>query len=267
MLTRILSAVVALAVVIPILLVGGTPGLTLLGAAVLIVCQLEFAAMSRPGGALRFRIWDVVAGLSVYFSVLTLDANGLALVMAVVVLGTFLLHLLHLEPMEQASSRWAFNVAGLFYAPLLLAFVPKLRALPHGLDWLFLVMIVTWAGDSGAYLAGRAFGKTPLYPQVSPKKTVEGLFGGVLLSVVGAAVAKLTFFPELSWVDCLLVAPVGDLAGVVGDLCESLLKRNAGVKDSGNIMPGHGGALDRLDSLFFSGPLVFGYAFYVFGRF
>lgn len=264
MLTRVLTAVVALAVVLPILVYGGNIGMVGLMAVVTAICQLEYVRMSPGALGLKLRFWEVLAGLAIFISIQTLDPLVILMAMAFAVIGTFFFHLGHLEPMETAATRWAFSMAGLFYAPLLLAFLPLLRDLPHGLDWLFLVMIITWAGDTGAYLAGRAFGRTKLYPAVSPKKTVEGVAGGALLSIGGALVARATFFPELSVMDCVILAPVADLAGVAGDLCESLLKRCAGVKDSGNILPGHGGMLDRLDSLLFSAPLVFGYAVFLF---
>ena len=264
--TRILTAIIALALVVPILVWGGVPGLTLLGSFAVGVCMVEYEGMSRVMRGPLSRGWHIAAALAIFLSIQTLNAPLILLVGALVVVGTFFLYLLKFDTIESVAAGWAYSVAGLFYAPFLLSFVVLLRAREFGLAWIALLMIVTWAGDSGAYFAGRAFGKHKLYPEVSPKKTWEGLFGGVVLSVVGAFVARATFFPQLSVVDCLLLAPVADLAGVAGDLCESLLKRASGVKDSGTILPGHGGMLDRLDSLFFSAPVVFGYAVFIFQR-
>ncbi|AQS59353.1 phosphatidate cytidylyltransferase [Desulforamulus ferrireducens] len=130
------------------------------------------------------------------------------------------------------------------------------RGLENGFVWLLLLLTATWASDTFAYFVGRAFGKHKLAPLLSPKKTVEGAIGGVL----GAALTALVFVqlvPGLPlWPVVLLGALIG-LAALLGDLVESALKRQAGVKDSGNIIPGHGGMLDRFDSLLFTAPLVY----------
>lgn len=118
---------------------------------------------------------------------------------------------------------------------------------------------MTWLGDTGAYFAGRFAGKTPLFPRVSPKKTREGVVGGVFASVIGACIVKQVGGVDIGWGPLVALAVVLDLAGVVGDLAESLLKRAWGVKDSGWIMPGHGGILDRVDALLFTAPLLWGF--------
>jgi phosphatidate cytidylyltransferase len=145
---------------------------------------------------------------------------------------------------------------GLVYVPVLMAPLARIRMEPDGLALIFFLLASTWLGDTGAYFAGRAFGKTPLFPRVSPKKTREGVFGGLLLAVAGAALIKSVSNLDLSWPVVLVLAAVLDVAGVIGDLAESMLKRAFGVKDSGSIMPGHGGILDRIDSLLFTGPLL-----------
>ncbi len=153
---------------------------------------------------------------------------------------------------------------GFLYVPLLLAHLMLLRHLPFGIQWILLLLIIVMSGDSAAYYSGSAWGKTKLYPQVSPKKSVEGSIGGLLGSLAGALVAKLTFFPQLNFIDCIATAVLLGVLGQLGDLFESLLKRSCGVKDSGAIFPGHGGILDRLDSLLFAGPAAFYYAYFVF---
>lgn len=125
-------------------------------------------------------------------------------------------------------------------------------AAPRGLAWLLFVIVVTWLSDTGAYLVGRRFGRRLLSPSVSPKKTVEGLFGGYLFAIVGAVAANAAFGLEIPWWAVILGTIVIATIGVIGDLSESLLKRQAGVKDSGNLIPGHGGILDRIDALLFA---------------
>lgn len=163
-------------------------------------------------------------------------------------------------PLPEAPARVSFTFTGVFYCGLLLSAIVGLRRQPHGFEWILLTLTVTWVNDTGAYAAGRAFGKHKLYPKVSPGKTWEGFAGGMIGAFAGALVVKAAVFPELGIVDCLLVALPASVLGPLGDLSESMLKRAYGVKDSGKIMPGHGGLLDRVDALLFTAPYVFLYA-------
>jgi len=128
-----------------------------------------------------------------------------------------------------------------------------------GARLIFLMAVVVWAGDSAAYYVGSAIGKHKLAPAVSPGKTWEGAVANVAGGLVGACVARMTFFPDLEWLHALALAVLLSVVGQLGDLFESALKRGAGVKDSGTLLPGHGGFLDRLDSLMVSGPVLFYY--------
>lgn len=160
---------------------------------------------------------------------------------------------------------WAFTAAGGLYLGWLGRSFVWLRNLPepHGRWWVVFVLFVTWAADTGAYLAGRAWGRHRLAPRLSPGKTWEGFFGGCLVgSLVGAFLGILI---ELgAGPGALLGLLIGSL-GTLGDLSISVLKRRAGVKDSGNLFPGHGGMLDRLDSLLWSGMLAYLYAHWIQG--
>ncbi|HZI18478.1 MAG TPA: phosphatidate cytidylyltransferase [Pyrinomonadaceae bacterium] len=129
----------------------------------------------------------------------------------------------------------------------------------HLLGFFFLVLM---GSDTGAYYAGRAFGKRKLAPNISPGKTWEGAVGGFLASLAAAVIAHFWFFPELSLTAALPLAALMNVLGVVGDLTESALKRGAKAKDAAQILPGHGGFLDRLDSLLFNAPLVYYFALY-----
>jgi len=147
---------------------------------------------------------------------------------------------------------------------LLMSHLILLRGLPHGIQWIFLVLVIVMCGDSAAFYVGSRMGKTKLYPLVSPNKSVEGSIGGLLGSIVGALLVKVGFFPELTLGDCVGAALLLGVLGQLGDLFESLLKRSCGVKDSGTIVPGHGGILDRLDSILFAAPAAFYYAWFIF---
>ncbi|HSI87975.1 MAG TPA: phosphatidate cytidylyltransferase [Pyrinomonadaceae bacterium] len=129
---------------------------------------------------------------------------------------------------------------------------------------LFFFFAVIFASDSGAYFAGRAFGKHKLAPAISPGKTVEGLIGGLITAAAFAALCTWLFFPELPYHYSIPLAVVMAAVGVVGDLAESALKRGSRAKDAANILPGHGGLLDRMDSLLFNAPILYYFARFYF---
>ncbi|PRP91893.1 Phosphatidate cytidylyltransferase [Enhygromyxa salina] len=168
--------------------------------------------------------------------------------------------LLRKKFLPDAGRHFAIGLAGLAYVPMLACVWPVLKH-EHGPEWLCMALTVAFLSDTGAYFAGRAFGKHKLYEAVSPKKTVEGSAGGVIAgvaSMVGAGHYWLT--PEVPLVHAIVLGLLGSALGQVGDLIASMLKRTFGVKDSGNILPGHGGLLDRVDGLLFVAPLLYYYA-------
>jgi phosphatidate cytidylyltransferase len=149
------------------------------------------------------------------------------------------------------------QVFGVIYIPLFLSFVVLLRNGPLGIQWVaFLLWVVAW-GDIGAYYAGSYLGRHKLCPAVSPKKTIEGAIGGIAANLAFAWIFKLLFFTDMAGLTCVVFAVCVGAVGQAGDLFESLFKRAAGVKDSGGLLPGHGGFLDRLDALIFSAPIAY----------
>lgn len=123
----------------------------------------------------------------------------------------------------------------------------------------FFLLLVVWLGDTGAYYTGKNIGKHKLSPRISPKKTVEGFIGGVVASVITALIIHFTFFPQFVLVHTIIVAVVLSITGVIGDLAESMWKRSAAVKDSGTLIPGHGGLFDRFDSILYTAPILYIY--------
>jgi phosphatidate cytidylyltransferase len=130
---------------------------------------------------------------------------------------------------------------------------------PEGYKLVFFLLLVVWLGDSGAYYVGKQFGKHKLSPRISPKKTIEGLFGGITASIITAIVIHYTFFPKFPLLHAIIAGVILSFAGVIGDLAESMWKRSAAVKDSGTLIPGHGGFLDRFDSILFTAPILYCY--------
>ncbi|HEX4419593.1 MAG TPA: phosphatidate cytidylyltransferase [Kofleriaceae bacterium] len=184
--------------------------------------------------------------------------------LAVVVPGLY--YLFRFRDIPSVAGRYAATVTGIFYAGYLTTYLAKLKLIDphHGGDTVLLVLIVAWLADTGGYFAGRFFGKAKLYEAVSPKKTWAGAWGGIAGSLIGVAALKL-IMPSylhasyLTWVDVGLIAIPGGVLGQLGDLTESLIKRSVGVKDSGALLPGHGGLLDRIDAVLFIAPYVYGY--------
>lgn len=150
-----------------------------------------------------------------------------------------------------------FIVLGSAYVGLGFHFLIETRALEHGLSLLFLILFLIWSTDSGAYFAGRALGKNKLWPEISPKKTIEGSIGGIICALIIGLTYHyfVPIFDSLATVITLII--VVSIVGQIGDLVESALKRHYHVKDSGTILPGHGGILDRFDSLIFVMPVLY----------
>jgi phosphatidate cytidylyltransferase len=167
--------------------------------------------------------------------------------------------------LRDAVMQSALAVMGALYVGLTLSCLLLTRALPDGEYLVFFVVLVTWAGDTGAYIVGKLMGRRPLAPIISPKKTIEGLFGGMILAVVVALGSRSWFLPSLHVRDAAVLGVLLTLAGLLGDLAESAIKRGANQKDSGSLIPGHGGMLDRLDSLLFTAPCFYYYVAFVRG--
>ncbi len=165
-------------------------------------------------------------------------------------------------------TRLSFTFLGLLYVSVPAIFLACLALLPFPYDsfhphTVLGFFFIVWASDSGAYGAGKLFGKHPLFLRVSPKKTWEGSLGGALIAFITAMINSV-YFQEIGRMDWIIITLIVIVAGTFGDLVKSMMKRSLHVKDSGNLLPGHGGFLDRFDSMFASAPFVFCYIFLVF---
>ena len=157
-------------------------------------------------------------------------------------------------------------VTGVIYIPGLLSYLILIRdgCEVNGALWILFMLVVVFAGDIGALYTGTFLGKHKLSPAVSPKKTIEGSLGGITANVLLGSIFKLVAFPDLSWGVCLLFFVSLGVMGQMGDLFESGLKRVAGIKDSGGLLPGHGGILDRADAAMFAAPVAYLFKVYIF---
>lgn len=158
---------------------------------------------------------------------------------------------------EDSYLRFCRLVFGLIYIGLLGSYLVLLRHLPEGGVWLIVVSAITACSDSGAYFIGRAFGKHKLCPSISPNKTIEGALGGAGAGLSGAILFAFLLLPGVHWPFLMLSAVLISGVGIAGDLTESIVKRGTGTKDSGTCLAGHGGILDRIDSLLFAAPVIY----------
>lgn len=257
---RIITAVVAAAVFLPIVIYGGTPFilLTYLLATVALYELLKMRKLSLfsvPGIISLVLLWiflqpdqftDLLANLDYTKIELALFAVLLFMTYTVVTKNRF------------TFDDVAFAILSTLYIGIGFYYFIETRNADSGLIYIFYALFIIWATDSGAYFIGRAFGKKKLWPEISPKKTVEGFFGGIVSALVVALL--FVIFSEIDantaiW-KLFLITTVLSVSGQIGDLVESAIKRHYQIKDSGNILPGHGGILDRFDSLLFVLPLM-----------
>ena len=227
------------------------------------VGMLEYYQMALPGRTVEKWLAAACGSAMVFIPLLGGERLGLAAITALFLIFA-LLFLFRIHAIEDAARDVAYAVLGFMYIPLLLMHLVMLHLTTYGWQWLLVIMLIVMTNDSAAYYSGSAFGKHRLYPLVSPKKSIEGALGGLFGSIGGTLLARFTFFPQLSLFDAIATALFIGMLGQTGDLFESLLKRSFGVKDSGNSIPGHGGVLDRLDSIIFAAPAMYYYVIYVF---
>jgi phosphatidate cytidylyltransferase len=160
------------------------------------------------------------------------------------------------QDLSSTISKMGIALFGILFIGFLLGYVSLIRNMPDGRIWVLFLIITVWAGDIFALLVGSFLGRHKLYPKISPNKTFEGLGGAVLGSIIVAFAFSWLFIPNLEIGSCTLLAIGLGILGQLGDFTESMVKRSAQVKDSGNLIPGHGGMLDRLDSFLFSAPFL-----------
>lgn len=222
----------------------------------------EALSLFASRGARPFRVAGTIAALALAWSFAALPprVDPMAVIAALVVLVPIAAMFGREDPGAMVESI-AGTIVPVAIVGLGLAHCVALRAIPgeNGSDLLLLALVCVTFSDTGAYYVGSAFGSRRLAPAISPKKSWEGVFGGWAASLLGAAVAHFWFFQRLSAAHAIVLGTLLCAAGIAGDLTESLLKRAAGVKDSSGLLPGHGGVLDRVDSLMVAAPVLYYY--------
>ena len=236
----------------------------LFGAAMVLVGALgqwEFTGMFERAGVRTLRLIGLVGGsvLTASFALpISERVTFTAVLLAICAIG-----FLRAEVAGRAA--WEPVVVTLFgvcYVNWLLGYTFWLRDLEHGVEWILLLVSVTWLGETAAYVVGSTLGRHKLAPSISPRKTIEGAAAQLVMSGLAALGARAWFFPALSLQGALFVGLLLGVVGQAGDLIESAIKRSVGTKDTGRLIPGHGGMLDRMDSLLVNTPVLFYYATY-----
>jgi phosphatidate cytidylyltransferase len=246
-LTRVLSALILTLIVVGLILIGGGP-FNILLVIFLSLAAIEFVQMMRRGGfepPIFFTLILIVISIT---DVLFPDFHVLRPAIAFVLISSLTWQLFN--RVGTPTVNWALALIGGLYLGIAGAHFILLRQLPNGERWLLLSLSGTWLADSGAYLVGSRIGQHKMTPTLSPKKSWEGLIGGIaistLLNMIVAAILELPIIHGAA------LGLIGATIGLLGDLSISMIKRQVGVKDTGQLIPGHGGALDRLDSVLFT---------------
>ncbi|ATP39382.1 phosphatidate cytidylyltransferase [Solibacillus sp. R5-41] len=255
---RIITGVVAAALFIPFVIYGGAPF-------ALVVCALAIIGFYE---ILKMKDISIVSipGILGVFALLLLvvpeawSAEGVLFLgyasKLMVVYGIVALLLIYIVVVKNKMTfdEIGFILLGIFYVGLGFHYFIETRII--GLEFVVYALLVVWTTDSGAYFVGRKLGKNKLWPEISPKKTVEGFVGGIVIAVLFAIAMQMIYPFAASYLQLIFVTIIASIVGQMGDLVESAIKRHYGVKDSGTILPGHGGILDRFDSLLFVVPLL-----------
>ncbi len=254
---RVITAVIAIAIIVPIFLFGGVEGVALLVAVFGGIALWELArslpALKSPPG------WEltVALGLGMVVAFYACPPGALMAALIWLPLVVLLIHLFLYERIERTVDSASQMLFAIMYVIVPLSHAILVRRLDLGVPWILFIMVVICLGDAGAYFVGRSYGKHRFSAKVSPSKTVEGLGGGVAGNLLGMMASKL-LFPELPTFEVLLVLTLLlAIAGPLGDLIASAIKRRLAIKDYGSIMPGHGGVMDRADSLILAFPTTY----------
>ena len=260
---RWLTALILLPLLLLVLFKGGHLFFGLLILVVNGLAQWEFLGMYQPEADPFRRLKAIILGSVLLLSFCTAqrattlcNPSGPLFVLVGILFVLFLFYLIAYSHIVDLTRDLMVNILALLYIPLLLGHFIWLRYLNDGQWWIFWLLMVIMAGDTGAFYCGRTWGKTKLYPEVSPGKTWAGAVGGLAVAVIVGVALGHWALPRMGLTWLAALALVLAVVGLLGDLFESMLKRQAEVKDTSGLLPGHGGMLDRLDSLLFAAPVV-----------
>lgn len=269
MLRRVFTAVVGIPLVVLIIKCAGEKAFFLLVLIVVALALNEFFGMTLSEEDVSGRGLGIILGgfvlLAAFLGSQLSTGNSsrtwflFSGTCVISIFAIFFYHIVFNSNITDACHRIAIKVFGIFYIAFLSAHIILLRAHPDGINLLLFLLFVTWTGDTGAYFFGSWKGRNALCQMISPNKTLEGALGSIFAGVCMAFVCRMFFLKNISLLHCLALGIGINFMNQFGDLSESILKRAFGKKDSGSILPGHGGVFDRIDSLLFAAPFIFYY--------
>jgi phosphatidate cytidylyltransferase len=262
---RWLTAILLLVVVLSAIVYASAEILTVIITVIIIGGVWEYNKIVFGKGFFKEKIEMYIFAIVIPAVVLFGNSQLLVSVLTFSFLAVFILFLWSVKESTFDVMLVAKVIFGIIYIPLLTSHFIMLRLLENGVYWIFLVLIIAIVGDTAGLYVGKYFGKNKLSVLVSPGKTIEGTIGLVIGSVLGSLIFCYFIFPDISRVHIIIISFVGSIIGQLGDLCESAIKRNYGLKDASSLLPGHGGLLDRMDSLIFTAPFVYYYRIFVIG--
>lgn len=233
----------------------------------IILGQYEFYSILSKDGIQPSKIIGIPLGALSAFLFYRGDVSVINLFIIVGIFLVTITRLISKRDIKKAFADVSITFFGIFFLAWLMGYQIMLRNLEEGRDLILLLYAIIWVGDSAAYFIGNNLGRHKLAPVVSPKKTWEGAIAGLIAGLCMAFIAKFSFFYLLDYMDCLVLGSGLSLLGQLGDISESMFKRGGEVKDSSRLIPGHGGILDKMDSLLYSSPaLYYYYKFFMIGQ-
>ncbi len=265
--SRVLVTIVGAPIVLYCVYFGKWPFFIFM-AAIFVLSLSEFFELSKNKGVVPNLIISIIAGMLLLFDMYLSRGEYFIQIISVYLVLISILQLR--EARGSQIQNISVNFFAFGYIGMLLSFFIGIRQLPLDLNvdynqggiWAITILAIFWIGDTVAYFVGSSIGKHKLASRVSPKKTIEGAIAGFISMLMVMYIAKMLFLPEWSWLDATIIGVICGTVGQMSDLVESLFKRDAGVKDTSNILPGHGGIFDRFDVLFLVSPLIFFYLKY-----
>lgn len=252
---RVITTIVLLPILIAAIWFGGC-WLALLVAAIAAAGSIEFYRLDRNNKLNLLHYFGIIVSIALILLPYFFNYITITHILSVAVVIS-LIWLLFNSRKEHSFNQWAWIMAGILYLGLLLGFWVKLRNIDQGRDYVFWLLFIIIANDSAAYFTGKALGKHALAPGISPKKTWEGAIGGLIASILISVLFGFIFSLPFPYWQLIVMGIGASILAQLGDLIESLLKRNSAVKDSGTIMPGHGGILDRMDSYILTAAVAY----------
>jgi len=262
---RVLTAIVFLPILFYLIWIQGPLPFVFLAAIAILLGVYEFSTLAGTYTDWPSRVLSLLAAASICVASYCGHLQWLGGIIALLVIGELILKLWREPDLQRVLPTSAIPVFGVLYVAGLGAFIISLRMIESDIPMLAaklltLFFVIVFAGDTFAYYTGRTIGRHKLAPHISPGKTVEGAIGGLFGNALAAVIAHYTFFPELPLAHAIPLGVVMGTFGILGDLAESMLKRGAHIKDAGKMIPGHGGLLDRLDSMVFNAPILYYYS-------